>query len=175
MIRKFVMSLCFFTTYTYAGFTLDLTDPENLKIADIYPSYEMMRSINFNDTDGNVSILGFKSSKEDENWDTLFIAKIAANTEGKQKIYITLASECSDSKKVLDGTTIKTNGQNVRYHRFCDGSNIYITPVSKAGDNFLVNEFKKSESVKFEFSDIIVLFDASGFTKKWNSYGGDAL
>lgn len=175
MLRKLIMSLCFFTTYTYAGFTLDLTDPKNLEIADIYPSYEMIRSVNFNDTDANTSILGFKSSKDSEGWDAMFIAEISANKNGKQKIYIYLSSTCSDSKKNMGNTTIKTNDQNVKYHRFCDGKNIYITPISKAGDNFLVNEFKKSDSVKFEFSDIIVLFDASGFTKKWNGYGGDAL
>ncbi len=175
MLRKLIMSLCFFATYTYAGFTLDLTDPKNLEIADIYPSYEMISSVNFNDTDGNTSILGFKYSKDSEDWDAMFIAEISANKDGKKKIYISLASTCSDSKKNMGNTTIKTNDQNVKYHRFCDGENIYITPISKAGDNFLVNEFKKSDSVKFEFSDIMVLFDASGFTKKWNGYGGDAL
>ncbi len=76
---------------------------------------------------------------------------------------------------MLEETVVKTNGQNVRYHRFCDGSNIYLTPYSKAGDNFLVDQFKKKNSVEFEFSDISLIFDATGFTKAWNSYGGDAL
>jgi hypothetical protein len=39
----------------------------------------------------------------------------------------------------------------------------------------LVDQFKKKNSVKFEFSDISLTFDATGFTKAWNSYGGDAL
>lgn len=176
MIRKIVMSLCFFfSTYTYASLILDLTDPKNLDIADMYPSYEVLINANFNDTDGNSSIIGFKSSKDSEDWGPVFSAEIAASKNGKQKIYIQLDSICSDSKKDIGTITIKTNEQNVKYSRFCNGTHIYITPLSKAGENFLVNEFKKSNYVKFVFSDITLLFDASGFTKKWNDFGGDAL
>ena len=175
MLKKFLMPLCFFAAYSHAGFTLDLTDPKNLEVADFYPSFEMIRSINFNDTEDNSSIVGFKSSKDSENWDAIYSAIISANKNGEQKIYVYLASVCSDSKKNMGKISVKTNAQNVMYYRFCNGKNIYITPVSKAGDNFLVNEFKNRNNVKFEFSDTTILFDASGFTRRWNSFGGDAL
>jgi len=175
MIKKLALFLYLFTSYSYAGYTIDLTDPKNLEVADLFPSYEMLRSINFNDTNSDSTFFGFKTSKSSGKWDTVFIAHIGANKNGVKKIYITLASECSDQKENLGTTTIKTNGQNVKYHRFCNGENIYLTPVSKAGDNFLVNEFTKKNDVTFEFSDIFVLFDATGFTKRWNNFGGDAL
>ena len=175
MLKKLLMSLCLFSACVNADFTLDLTDPKNLEIADMYPAFEIMRSLNFKDTGGEKSLLGFKSSKDSDNWDNVFVAQISTSKEGEQKVYIYLASTCTDSEKPIGKTTIKTNNQNVKYHRFCDGKNIYITPVSAAGDNFLVGEFKKSEMVKFEFSDIMILFDATGFTKGWNSFGGDAL
>ncbi|HDM8135543.1 TPA: hypothetical protein P0E15_005162, partial [Vibrio harveyi] len=153
---------------------IDLTDPEFLNLADKYPSYEALRVVNFADTNGERSLIGFKIDKNSENWDSIFSAEIGSNKDGKQKLYIYLAKRCSDDQ-MLEKTTIKTNGQNVRYHRFCDGNNIYITPLSKAGDNYLINEFKKKNSVSLEFSDIAITFDATGFTKGWNSYGGDAL
>ncbi|HCK0617622.1 hypothetical protein CGI93_22320 [Vibrio parahaemolyticus] len=172
---KLLLTLSLISFQSIAGFTMDLTDPQYLNVADMYPSYEMLRSLNFNDNDGKMSLFGFKTDKNSDSWDTIFAATISSNRDGKQKIYITLASTCDNTEEVLEKTTIKTNGQNVRYHRFCDGTHIYMTPISKAGDNFLVNEFKKKDSVKFEFSDIVVLFDATGFTKGWNNYGGDAL
>lgn len=175
MLRKLIILLYFFTAYTYAGFSIDLTDPRHLKLADLYPSYEMMTSMDFNETNGDFSLVAFKTFKDNESWDTLFVAKIASSIDGTAKIYITLASKCSDPKSTLSDITIKTNDQNVRYHRYCDGMYIYITPVSKAGDNFLVNEFKTNPSVMFGFKDVPIIINAVGFTNKWNSFGGDAL
>lgn len=164
---------------SFATLTFDLTNPKYLEIADMYPSYELLRTINFEDTKGSdfegYSFFSFKNKKDSEDWDTIFTANIAESKGGEQKIYITLAIACSDKDKGYEPITIKTNGQNVKYNKFCNGSNTYITTLSKAGHNFLVNEFKKKDSVLFEFSDIKVIFDATGFTKAWNNAGGDAL
>jgi hypothetical protein len=158
-----------------AGFTFDLTDPKNLSLADNYPSFEVLRSRNFNDTRDNSSLFGFKTDKDSGLWDTIFSAEIAASKNGTQRIYIITAVTCSNKKQEYGLSTIKTNGRNVRYRRYCDGSNIYITPLSKAGDAYLLNEFKKKNSVEFEFINIRVFFDATGFTKAWINFGGDAL
>lgn len=174
-MKKILLTLLLISSQSFAGYTVDLTDPKYLDIADIYPSYELMRSLSFEDNNGEMALFGFKTDKASDNWDTIFAATIGSNMDGKQKLYITLALGCTDKEQKLDGTTIKTNGQNVRYHRFCDGKYIYMTPASKAGDNFLVGEFKKKNYVKFEFSDFLVIFDATGFTKGWNKFGGDAL
>ncbi|MFH4804556.1 hypothetical protein WMQ58_22910 [Vibrio diabolicus] len=174
-MKKTALLLALFSFSTSASFTLDLTDPKNLAIADMYPSYEMLRSISFADTGTGSSLFGFKSDKASDNWDTIFEARISTSKSGQQRIYVTLAVPCTDRDTSYENITIKTNDQNVRYNKFCDGSHIYLTPLSKAGDNFLVDQFKKKNSVAFEFSDIRVVFDADGFTKAWNSYGGDAL
>ncbi|WP_105264922.1 hypothetical protein [Pseudoalteromonas sp. T1lg76] len=173
-MKKLLLPLMFISFQSLATNTLDLTDPKNIEIADMYPSYELLRTVSFEAT-GKAALLGFKIDKTSDDWDAIFEARISANMDGEQKIYITLDLPCSDQEEILDPSTIKTNGQNVRYYRFCNGSHVYMTPISKAGDNFLVDEFKKKDFVKFEFSDITVLFDAAGFTKQWNNFGGDAL
>jgi len=62
-----------------------------------------------------------------------------------------------------------------KYRQYCDGYNYYLGPISTAGLNYLVSEFKIKDNVLFEFNDINVLFSAEGFTKSWKKYGGDAL
>ncbi|EGQ9303616.1 hypothetical protein WD376_004201 [Vibrio vulnificus] len=175
-MKKAALLLALFSFQSSASFTLDLTDPKNLEIADIYPAYELVRSISFADnSNGKSALFGLKSDKNSDNWDTIFEARISSSQSGQQRIYVTTAVTCSDREAIYDSATIKTNGQNVRYNKYCDGNWIYLTPLSKAGDNFLVDQFKKKNHVAFEFLDIRVVFDAEGFTKSWNSYGGDAL
>ncbi|CAK3099509.1 conserved exported hypothetical protein [Vibrio crassostreae] len=166
-----------FKSFAFAN--LDLTDPKNIEIADMYPSYEYLRIINFEDSAGNSTLANstvsaFEANKGSGVWE-VFSAAIGESKTGKQRIYITLAKTCDDTKEQFAAITLKTNDQNVRYNKFCDGRNIYLTPMSKAGDNFLVNQFKKKNSVSFVFSDIHIVFDATGFTKAWNNYGGDAI
>jgi hypothetical protein len=176
-ILLLILSLLSFPSF--AEFTLDLTDPEYLDIADIYPSYEMLNVVNFEDTKGTpangFAFFALKINKDNEDWDVLFSAEISNSKGGDQIIYITLPRTCSDNKERYAPVTIKTNGQNVKYIKYCSGSAEYITPLSKAGHNFLVNEFKKKNNVIFDFSDVRVLFDATGFTKAWRNAGGDAL
>ena len=169
-----IFFLLFLTANSYAGYTLDLTDPQFIEIADMYPSYQVLTSVNFNDTENNSTLVGFQTNKNSGEWDSIFSARIGSSSSGEQRIYINLAKTCSDNT-LTETTTVKTNGRNVRYTRYCDGENIYLTPLSKAGDNFLINEFKRKENVRFEFSDIVILFDATGFTKAWNDFGGNAL
>ena len=159
----------------FADVTIDLTKPKNLEVADIYPSYEILRSLNFEDTQKNMSITAFKRKKDNEDWDPIFMVQIESSKGGEQKIYIYLALSCTSSDESYESIIIKTNDQNVKYNKFCNGSRVYLTPASKAGDNFLVGEFKKQENVIFVFSDTAIIFDAMGFTKYWNDYGGDAL
>ena len=173
-MKKILYLLSLVSLHCNAAFTIDLTEPKYLNLADSYSLYEVLRVVNFSDTGDGTSLIGFKTDKNNEDWDSIFSTRISSNKNGKQNLYILLASTCND-KDMQEKTSIKTNGQNVRYLRFCDGQHIYLTPLSKAGDNFLVDQFKKKNSVKFEFSDITLFFDATGFTKAWNSYGGDAI
>jgi len=174
-MKKILMIFTLFSSASFASFTIDLTDPRYIEIADMYPFYEELTSMSFSDTGNGLSILAFKSEKNTKEWDVIFSAKIANSKEGLQKIYITLSTICTDKEIIYDSMTIKTNGQNVRFSKFCNGKNFYITPLSRAGDNFLVNEFKKKDNVLFEFDDLNIIFDATGFTKAWDEAGGDAL
>lgn len=159
---------------------IDLTDPTNLEVADQYPSFKEIKIVSFEDStgieeldNGNSSIFGLKPNDSDD-W-RIFKASIAASKEGKQRIYIYTAKTCKDEDEDITTIVIKTNKQNVKYNSYCNGNVYYISPISKAGLNFLISEFKKKENVIFEFSDITVLFDATGFTKKWGKFGGDAI
>jgi hypothetical protein len=174
-MRKILLIISLLSSPSFAGYTIDLTDPKHIEIADAYPSYEVLKVINFEDTGDGLSLFGFKSKKYSEDWDVIFHARISNSQGGDQKIYITLSTECSNTEKSYGEITIKTNEQNVRYSKYCDGKHFYITPLSKAGDNFLVNEFKKKNNVILKFSDFTLFFDATGFTKAWKKAGGDAL
>ena len=175
-MKKVAFFLLFIITApSYAGFTMDLTDPEFLEVADEYPLYEVLTSTSFNDGNVNTSTFSLKSDKDNKNADEYFVAEINSSSEGEQRIYIQLSLPCSDEDEVLEDSIVKTNDRNVRFERYCDGENVYMTPLSKAGDNYVLAEFKEKNIVVFEFSDITVFFDAEGFTSAWNSFGGDAL
>jgi hypothetical protein len=172
---KYLLFLVFLPFKSFAASTWDLTDPSNLDMANIYPDYQLLRILNFEDTDNGKSMIGFKTKKSDENWEPIFVVSIDHSKNGNQRIYITTAKSCNDIKESYEDIILKTNEQNVRYSKYCDGNFEYLTPRTEAGDNFLESEFKKKNIVVIEFSDIKLFFDATGFTKAWNSQGGDAL
>lgn len=81
------------------------------------------------------------------------------------------------------------NNQNVKMNQFCIHQDILdtkdhngswflqVTALTESGDTFISNLFKKSTSnVKIRSSSgYIYNIPAKGFTKAWNSYGGDAI
>jgi len=163
-----------------ASVTFDLTDPVNLEIADMYPQFKKIRILSFKDTigskelgDGNESYFGY--IENDTTNYNFFRVSISSSNSGKQRIYIYLAKSCKNADEKVNTVVVKTNGTNVKYHQYCDGYNYYLGPISTAGLNYLVSEFKIKDNVLFEFNDINVLFSAEGFTKSWKKYGGDAL
>jgi len=182
-IVKIVMLLLIvglFSNQSKGGAVFDLTNPDHLKLADMYPNYKEMRVASFDDTkgikelgDGNRSIVGLKPNNSDD-WE-IFQATLSTDTTGKRRVYIHSTNPCKNEDEDGKTVTLKTNEQNVRYVRYCDGNFYYFSPISTAGLNFLVSEFKKKEAVKVEFSDIHIIFIATGFTKSWNNFGGDAL
>ncbi|CAM3718968.1 hypothetical protein [Pseudoalteromonas maricaloris] len=172
---KYLLFLLLLPIKSFAVNTWDLTDPSNLDIANTYPNYQLLQILSFEDTGNGQSIIGFKTEKSNENWGPVFAASIALSKNGNQRIYIYTARTCNNTQKRYEDIILKTNEKNVRYSKYCDGSIEYLTPRTTAGDNFLESEFKKKNVVVIEFSDIKLVFDARGFTKAWNSKGGDAL
>lgn len=87
---------------------------------------------------------------------------------------------------MLDSTFVHSfNGQPVRMYGFCrqgsddENNELYFTPKTEAGKAFIVNEFKKSRSVKID-TDIGYTFQginvpANGFSAYWNKNDRVAL
>lgn len=173
-MKKTLYLLLLISQVTLAGSKLDLDDPENAGIAKYYPGYEAMVYSNF--TEGvDASVVALWKDKNQVKWDKMYIAKIEIGTSGQQKIFILLTDSCSNDKNSYAPVVIKTNHQNVRYYKDCILNNIILTPVSSVGVDFVVNEFKKDGIVIFDFLDFNIVFDATGFTKAWAEFGGDAL
>lgn len=81
----------------------------------------------------------------------------------------------SSSIMVFNGQAIKMSGATKKYS---DTKNTYVsyTPETTAGHNYVVNLFKKSRSpIKVEFQGDTIYVPVTGFTKVWNSHGGDAI
>ncbi|MFA0565617.1 hypothetical protein AB4559_18090 [Vibrio sp. 10N.222.51.C8] len=90
---------------------------------------------------------------------------------------IMLPEHCDDieANGLYDGMSIKTNNQNVRYSYNCHEDTPYLWPFSNQGNEFVIDAFKKSANVSFEFPHQFLFFSAHGFTKAWAEFGGDAL
>lgn len=78
--------------------------------------------------------------------------------------------------------TMVFNGQAVKMSKFTktyyetQKNYYYSTPETEKGHAYLVNLFKKAESpIKIEYRDQTFYIPSKGFTKKWNSNGGDAI
>ena len=88
----------------------------------------------------------------------------------------------SQSNSNPSSTVIVFNGQAIKMLRFtkkyADTRNIYFsyTPETEAGHLYLLNLFKKSKSpIEVNFGGEKLYIPVRGFTKIWNSYGGDAI
>lgn len=114
----------------------------------------------------------------------LNVVKVGSSTSGKQRIYFeTINWSNGEFKNTCSGemeaTTIKVNNQNVTFHRWCnketfDGQQFNVlsfSPVTGKGLDFVVNQFKTKNTVTVDG----VKYSAKGFTKVWNSYGGDSI
>ncbi len=120
------------------------------------------------------------------NHEKLFYAEIGHSTYGEQRIYLTngYLSEKDICKftYMSNNITMNFNGQAVKMFRWCKKSsnsnqNYYqYTPQTKRGDAYLVNLFKQSKQpVKVQFDDETLYIPVKGFTRVWNSAGGNAI
>ncbi len=76
---------------------------------------------------------------------------------------------------VFNGQAIKMNIFTETYYK-TQKNYYYYTPETEQGHNYVVNLFKKSTSpVKIEFRDKTFYIPSQGFTKTWNSNGGNAI
>ena len=114
-------------------------------------------------------------------------ATIAHSKVGKQKLYfidhyVENINACKYTTTIPDSTTMIFNGQAVKMSRWCkkftDSNSYYfdLTPETERGHSYVVNLFKESTSpIEIQFNNERTYFPVIGFTKAWNSAGGNAI
>jgi hypothetical protein len=116
-----------------------------------------------------------------------FESEISHSKSGSQRLYfddyyISNLNTCNYQTTVPDNTTIVFNGQAVKMLRWCkkfgDADKYYysLTPETDRGHSYVVNLFKvASSSIKIQYNNDTLYFPVTGFTKAWNSAGGNAI
>jgi hypothetical protein len=116
-----------------------------------------------------------------------FEAEISHSSSGEQRLYFYDLSSLGDSlctyeSSVPKSTTMTFNGQAVKMLRWCrkytDSRNYYLsyTPETDRGHTYVVNLFKTALlPIKIQYNNETLRFPVTGFTKAWNSGGGNAI
>lgn len=175
-----VLGLSLATTYTSAETTIDLTDknaPDVKVFTKAYPGYELYLSQNFYDTNGKITVSALKIKKSNKRYDKFYGVSISNDQTGKQRLYIgMLDKHCKKDNDTPNKSVLNIEGVNVKMTYFCggDGHGSY-TPTSDEGSNFLVDNFKRKNTVRIKLDSLPIFFEATGFTKAWNKHGGDAI
>ena len=116
-----------------------------------------------------------------------FAASVNHSASGEQRIYFIDAysvssQNCSYESRIPESTTIIINNQAVKMSRWCkkfaDTKQYYYeyTPATVHGHNYVINLFKAAVSpVKIQLNNETLYFPVIGFTRIWNSAGGNAI
>ncbi len=149
------------------------------------------KSLNWNETSNNEVLIKYKPTY-DKN-EKFFIVSVSYSKGGEQRIYFNDSYYSDKNICKLDmlydnkvnkyqTTTMIFNGQAVKMARFCnksaDSNQAYYlyTPQTDLIDNYVINLFKTSRTpIKVQFDDETLYVPVTGFTKAWNSAGGNAI
>ena len=133
---------------------------------------------------GNASV-AYSSDYNDET--KIFEAKISHSKSGIQRLYFSdyfyeSSNSCKYESIVPDSTTVIFSGQAVRMSSWCtkftDTGDYYysLTPSTERGHNYVINLFKIATSpIEIQYNNETLYFPVMGFTKAWNSAGGNAI
>ena len=117
----------------------------------------------------------------------ILTAEISHSQLGKQRLYFADSvyegsSSCKYESIVSSSTTMIFNGQAVKMSSWCkkynDTGNYYyiLTPTTEQGHNYVINLFKIAISpINIQYNNETMYFPVIGFTKAWNSAGGNAI
>lgn len=117
----------------------------------------------------------------------VFEAKVGHSKLGHQGIYFSDyyaedTNVCKYRTTTPDTITMIFNGQAVKMLRWCQkfrNSEQYyfsLTPETDRGESYVINLFKIATSpIKIQYNNEILYFPVTGFTKAWNSAGGNAI
>ncbi|MDX2375005.1 hypothetical protein NJD71_12850 [Psychrobacter sp. PP-21] len=134
--------------------------------------------------DRSASVMYMSGSSEDSK---ILIANITHSASGHQGLYfsdhyVDTSDVCSFKTTVPSRYTMVFNGQAVKMLRWCkkftDVDQYYfeLTPATERGDNYVIRLFKKATlPIKIQYDNETLNFPVIGFTKAWNSAGGDAI
>lgn len=152
----------------------------NVSSDDIYHGVDVFNLINFNDTSKET----YKNStvtvvKKKNGTEVFYTTRISSAVNGKQSLYFEDNVKCKykENAEPKDGV-MKILKQKIKVLTFCSAEGFtYYTPTTYAGTNYVIKQFKALKIVPVEFPTAYypVLFDATGFSKVWSSFGGDAL
>lgn len=114
-------------------------------------------------------------------------AEVSHSKSGYQRLYFNdfyyeTLNTCTYITSTPDSKTIVFNGQAVKMLRWCekfaDVDKYYyaLTPETERGDSYIVNLFKIATSpIEIKYNNETLYFPVTGFTKTWNSAGGNAI
>ncbi|WP_201596390.1 hypothetical protein [Psychrobacter vallis] len=135
--------------------------------------------------DNGSAWIKYNSGYSDES--KILESEISHSKSGGQRLYFsdynaTNINSCKYTTTIPDSTTMIFNGQAVKMSRWCqkfrDSSSYYfsLTPETERGHNYVVNLFKVATSpIEIQFNNERTYFPVIGFTKAWNSAGGNAI
>lgn len=116
------------------------------------------------------------------DWAVTSTKRSALGTSAVDKTYVSLEyssgeilmiyfnvfhNTCTEFSDETYNEIIKVNDQSIKARSQCTGDRkVAIFPLTDAGYNFVVNEFKKSQSVTVQYNDSFSsVYSAKGFTK----------
>lgn len=114
-------------------------------------------------------------------------AEVSHSERGYQRLYFSdfyfdNLNVCTYSTSIPSSTTIIFNQQAVKMLRWCkkfdDTDQYYFlyTPETDQGESHIINLFKRATSpIEIKYNNETLYFPVIGFTKAWNSAGGDAI
>lgn len=118
----------------------------------------------------------------------IFASSISHSQTGNQRIYFSHfytnsdKNICSYENRYPDISTMVFAGQAVKMLRWCkkasDENQYYYnyTPETDRGHSYVVNLFKVATSpIEIQHNNETLYFPVIGFTKAWNSAGGNAI
>ena len=117
----------------------------------------------------------------------ILASEISHSKSGGQRLYFSEyyaadINSCKYKTTVPDSTTMIFDGQAVKMSRWCskfrDSNSYYfsLTPETERGHNYVVNLFKIATSpIEIQLNNEKTYFPVIGFTKAWNSAGGNAI
>ena len=153
----------------------------------VVPSHatQQQDALSWSHSDDGSAIVKYSSDDEDEI--KFFEVEISHSKSGEQRLYLFDYSylgdnTCTDISSVPETITMTFDGQAIKMLQWCkeysNSSNYYLshTPETDIGHAYLVNLFKTAVlPIKLRYSGEVLQLPVIGFTKAWNSSGGDAI